>query len=101
PFTGTLSEIALKHTLVPPPSLRGRVTTISPTVEQVILKALAKDPHLRFDHIRDFAQALEEASIVESPEHTLPLKTAAAYFSNLPAQLTPLVGRERQVTAVR
>ncbi|MFL5654312.1 MAG: protein kinase domain-containing protein, partial [Ktedonobacteraceae bacterium] len=101
PFNGTLLEIGIKHTLVPPPSLRERVTSISPSVEQVILKALAKDPHQRFEHIRDFAQALEEASMVESPEHTLPLKTAAAYFSNLPAQLTSLIGREREVTAVR
>jgi len=101
PFNGTLPEIAIKHTLVPPPSLRERVTTISPTVEQVILKALAKNPQQRFDHIRDFAQALEQASIAESPEHrTLPLKNAAAYFSNLPAQLTSLIGREREVMAV-
>ncbi len=101
PFNGTLPEIAIKHTLVPPPSLRERVTTISPTVEQVILKALAKNPQQRFDHIRDFAQALEEASIAESPERrTLPLKNAAASFSNLPAQLTSLIGREREVMAV-
>src|SRR5947209_4924878 len=73
PFNGTLLEIGIKHTLVPPPSLREKVTSISPSVEQVILKALAKDPHQRFEHIRDFAQALEEASMVESPEHTLPL----------------------------
>src|SRR5579859_7561990 len=33
PFQGTMTEIAIKHTLVPPPSLRERVTTISPTVE--------------------------------------------------------------------
>ena len=101
PFNGTLLEIAIKHSLVPPPSLRERVSSISPSVEQVILKALVKDPHQRFEHIRDFAQALEEASMVESPEHTLPLKTAAASFSTLPAQLTSLIGREREVTAVR
>src|SRR5713101_3990445 len=101
PFNGTLPEIAIKHTLVPPPSLRERVTTISPTVEQVILKALAKNPQQRFDHIQDFAQALEEASMAESSEHhTLPLKNASAYFSNLPAQLTSFIGREPEVMAV-
>src|SRR6266516_2561985 len=101
PFNGTLPEIAIKHMLVPPPSLRERVTTISPDVEQIILKGLAKNHQQRFDHIRDFAQALEEASIAESPEHhTLPLKNAPAYFSNLPAQLTSLIGREREVMAV-
>ena len=101
PFQGTMTEIVIKHTLVPPPSLRERVTTISPAVEQVIQKALAKNPQQRFEHIRDFAQALEEASIAESPEHhTLPLKNAPAYFSNLPAQLTSFIGREREVMAV-
>ncbi len=101
PFNGTLHEIAIKHTLIPPPSLHERVTTISPIVEQVILKALAKNPQQRFEHIRDFAQALEEASIAESPEHhTLPLMNASAYFSNLPAQLTSLIGREQEVMAV-
>jgi predicted ATPase/DNA-binding CsgD family transcriptional regulator len=101
PFQGTITEIAIKHTLVPPPLLRERVTTISPTVEQVILKALAKNPQQRFEHIRDFVQALEEASIAESHEHhTLPLKNAHAYFSNLPAQLTSLIGREPEVMDV-
>jgi predicted ATPase/serine/threonine protein kinase/DNA-binding CsgD family transcriptional regulator len=101
PFNGTLPEIAIKHMLVPPPSLHERGTTISPDVEQVILKALAKNPQQRFEHIRDFAQALEEASSAESPEHrTLPLKNAAASFSNLPAQLTSLIGREREAMAV-
>src|SRR5438034_8813358 len=101
PFQGTMSEIAIKHTLVPPPSLRERVTTISPTVEQVILKALAKNPQQRFKHIRDFAQALEEASIAESQEHhTYPLQNATAYFSNLPAQLTSIIGREPEMMAV-
>jgi predicted ATPase/DNA-binding CsgD family transcriptional regulator len=101
PFQGTMNEIAIKHTLVPPPSLRERVMTISPTVEQVILKALAKNPQQRFEHIQDFAQALEVASIAESPEHqTLQLQNATAYFSNLPAQLTSLIGREQEMMAV-
>jgi predicted ATPase/DNA-binding CsgD family transcriptional regulator len=98
PFNGTLPEIAIKHTLIPPPPLRERVTAISPAVEHVILKALAKNPQQRFEHIRDFAQALEEASLEESLEHlTLPLNNAPAFFTNLPAQLTSLIGREPEV----
>ena len=101
PFNGTLHEIAIKHTLVPPPLLHEKVSTISPTVEQVILKALSKNPQQRFEQISDFAQALEEASIAESSEHyTLPLKNASAYFSNLPAQLTSFIGREQEVMDV-
>jgi predicted ATPase/DNA-binding CsgD family transcriptional regulator len=101
PFQGTISEIAIKHMLVPPPSLREKVTTISPTVEQVILKALAKNPQQRFEQIRDFSQALEEASIAESPQqYTVPQKNAPSYFSNLPEQLTSFIGREPEVMDV-
>jgi len=101
PFQGTITEIAIKHALVPPPSLCERVTTISPAIEQVIMKALAKNSQQRFEHIRDFARALEEASIAESPEHhTLPSRDVPAYFSNLPTQLTSLIGREPEVMGV-
>ncbi|HEU0003519.1 MAG TPA: protein kinase [Ktedonobacteraceae bacterium] len=99
PFNGTLPEIAVKHSLVPPPSLRERVTTVSPAIEQVILKALAKNPAQRFERIQDFAQALEEASKAGSPEYTHPLKATGTYFSNLPAQLTSLIGREQELIA--
>ncbi len=100
PFSGTLPEIAIKHTLAPPPSLRERVTTLSSAVEQVIVKALAKNPHQRYERIRDFAQALEDAAGEASPEQTLPLQTHAASFSNLPAPLTSLIGRDLEMSAV-
>src|SRR5260370_13350128 len=64
------------------------------------MKALSKNPQQRFEHIQDFARALEEASKLESPEQTLPVKSVDVYFSNLPAQLTSLIGREREVTAL-
>jgi eukaryotic-like serine/threonine-protein kinase len=67
PFNGTLPEIAIKHTLAPLPSLRERVTTLSSAVERVIVKALAKNPHQRYERIQDFAQALV-------PHITLPLQ---------------------------
>jgi predicted ATPase/serine/threonine protein kinase/DNA-binding CsgD family transcriptional regulator len=100
PFSGTLPEIAIKHTLAPLPSLRERVTTLSSTVERVIVKALAKNPRQRYERIQDFAEALEEAAGAGSPEQTLPLQTHDASFSNLPAPLTPLIGRNLEVLAV-
>lgn len=100
PFNGTLPEIAIKHTLAPPPSLRERVTALSPAVERVIVKALAKNPHQRYERIQDFAQALEEATGEDLPEQTLPLQTHDVSFSNLPAPLTSLIGRNLEVSAV-
>src|SRR5947209_1123557 len=62
PFYGTVEEIASQHTLSSPPPLRGKIPTISPAVEQVVLKALAKDPNERFESVQEFAKALERAS---------------------------------------
>lgn len=61
PFVGaTPIEIALQHLSDLPPSLQARVPSISPVVEQIIQKALAKDPRLRFPSILEFVSALEE-----------------------------------------
>ncbi len=62
PFHGTVEEIASQHTLVPPPLLHEKVPTISPAVEYVILRALAKEPLERFESVQEFATALERAS---------------------------------------
>lgn len=62
PFTGTFSEIAVKHTLVPPPDLRAKVSELPVEVEKVVFKALAKEPEQRYSSVLAFAQALAEAS---------------------------------------
>lgn len=62
PFQGAnFIEMGMKHTTEPVPSLRQKVPTLLPEVEQVVLKALAKDEKQRFLHIQDFVQALEQA----------------------------------------
>jgi len=61
PFEGSNSiEIAMQHVLDRPPSLREKVPNITAEVEQVILRALAKEPEQRFATIQEFATALEE-----------------------------------------
>src|SRR5438876_187202 len=62
PFEGSVSEVMAQHLSMPPPSLRERMPTIPPEVEQVVLRALAKDPKARFASVADFAIALEQAS---------------------------------------
>src|SRR6266566_572894 len=61
PFQGAFTEIAIKHAVVPPPSLREKVSALSPAVEEVVLRALAKDPKERFGSVLAFAEALERA----------------------------------------
>ncbi len=61
PFHGTLAEIATQHALTPPPPFHEKDTCISPAVEQIILKALAKDPQQRFPSVQDFVNCLKQA----------------------------------------
>jgi eukaryotic-like serine/threonine-protein kinase len=61
PFQGSFAEIAVKHTMATPPSLREKVPELSPAAEEVVMKALAKEPQQRFENIQAFAVALEQA----------------------------------------
>jgi len=62
PFHGSFTELCTQHMFAAPPSLREKVPTILPEVEQVVTTALAKDPRQRFGGVRAFANALEQAS---------------------------------------
>jgi eukaryotic-like serine/threonine-protein kinase len=62
PFEGSVNELIAQHLSVPPLPLHERVPTIPPEIEQVVLRALAKDPKARFASVKDFARALEQAS---------------------------------------
>lgn len=82
PFNGTtFPELVQQHLYTPPPSLRERVPGLSPRLEQVVLKALAKDPQQRYATITDFALALEQAiqptsSLFDTPTIREPLSQA-------------------------
>ena len=65
PFQGTVLGVCGQHLYSQPLSMRDRVPSISSAVEQVVLKALAKDPSQRFTCVQDFASALENASLME------------------------------------
>ena len=59
PFQGESPwEIMNQHLSSPPPSLRENNPHISEEVEQVVFKALSKDPQHRFASVTDFATAL-------------------------------------------
>lgn len=71
PFSGSVRQIANQHLSVPPPSLRAKAPTISPSLEQVVLKALAKEAGQRFANVQDFALAFEGAYRAELSEQAL------------------------------
>ncbi len=117
PFHGTPTELYSQHLFTPPPPLHEKVPTIPPVVEHVVLKALAKAPKERFASVQAFALALEETVKAESSGRTLSLLAPDSFGEqpaeaelmleqvnvrshNLPAQPTPLIGREQEVAAV-
>jgi len=61
PFHGVNDQVLLQHMQTPPPSLREKVPTIPTDVEEVVMKALSKDPKQRFPSVQEFANALERA----------------------------------------
>lgn len=63
PFNGPFYEVARQHMFDPPPAFGEKgIVDIAPAVEEVVLRALAKDPRGRFGTVMEFADALERAS---------------------------------------
>jgi tRNA A-37 threonylcarbamoyl transferase component Bud32 len=63
PFQGTNQATLLyQHLHDSPPPLRQWMPNIPPEVEQVVLKAMAKDPAERYQRATDLAQELEQAA---------------------------------------
>lgn len=60
PFNGSFAEIAMQHLHAPPPALPEK--TLLPAIEQVVMRALSKEPGKRFASIDEFARALEQAA---------------------------------------
>ena len=61
PFSGTTASVLYKQANTPPPPLRTHVPGVNPTVENVILRALAKRRDERYATAGQFAQALTAA----------------------------------------
>ncbi|HJT55692.1 MAG TPA: ABC transporter substrate-binding protein, partial [Ktedonobacteraceae bacterium] len=86
PFEGSPTEVMVQQLSMPPAPLHEKVATIPLAVEQVVLRALAKDPKDRFASVRDFATALEQASLqARSP-------TAYIASDQSPSASPPLAG---------
>ena len=65
PFNGPVGELIHQHQSVVPSSMREKVPSLLSAIEDVIQKALAKNPKDRYTSVWDFAQALQEACQVE------------------------------------
>lgn len=87
PFTGdSFLGMALKHLQTPPPPLHDRVS-VSPAIEAVVLRALAKDPAERFPDVQSFANALAAAG--EERGSLSYLSTVPLLLAVIPSQSPP------------
>ncbi|HLZ56718.1 MAG TPA: serine/threonine-protein kinase [Ktedonosporobacter sp.] len=92
PFHGSSSlEIAKYHLVTPPPALRKWVPDLPLELEQVILRALSKDPQHRFESIVAFVTALEYASQAGKVPIEKPVLTPCSSTHHLPAVSWPLL----------
>ncbi len=98
-FVGEIMSVMFQQTYAPVPSLREHVPTIPPEIEQVVLKALAKDPQQRFESVQAFAQAfitvcerLLAPTINIPPQPLAP--TIPARSQEKPAQQKPPVSQK-------
>ncbi len=62
PFGGSALEIAMQHLTASVPPLHEQLPDLAPAIEEVVLRALAKNPEQRFTCIRDFGVAFEHAA---------------------------------------
>src|SRR6266849_10804359 len=97
PFRGSFYEIVTQHLWQPPPSLREQVPALSPAIEEVVLRALAKDPKQRFASVYEFATALQRAAQGGISTPILPPHTQPAKLEPTQAYLTvPAVDGQKQ-----
>ncbi len=86
PFHGSGTEVAIQHTMAPVPPLHEKRPDIGRAIEQVLMKALAKDYHERYHSIQDFAEAFEHASQIDASFYTEPTQA----FTALPQNASPV-----------
>ena len=83
PFEGGSLQLMHQHIYVDPPLLRSKDPTISLKIEQVVMKALSKDPGQRFESVKQFAIVFKNATqpasthttIDEDPQRTVQLES--------------------------
>src|SRR6266702_1453535 len=111
PFHGTLIEVAMQHLTMPPPPLREQLPDLAPAIEEVVLRALAKEPEQRFTRVQDFAVALQDASLAASAPLTFPAPVEERKMLRdvvkpeplwkVPTTFTSFIGREQDVAAIQ
>lgn len=119
PFQGTAASLSNQHLYTVPASLHEMHPSIPLAVEQVVFKALSKEPSLRYVDVLSFAMAFEEACRTNLPMHLLSSPSTSVSIevsetkaelngldrfgqkSSVSLSLTALVGREQELQIVQ
>ncbi len=99
PFTGdTAVAVALQHVGSKPPPIRRHNPNVSTALEQLVMRALAKNPAERPTTAREFAQLLraQEESEVRDTVHQPPLRS-----TNTPRSATSISSSLRNMPPLR
>jgi serine/threonine protein kinase len=83
PFRGSFTEMCTQHMFAPPPPIREKLPQISPAIEQVVMKALDKDPKQRFESIKGFADALAQTGQTNQTNVMPPTASNTSYSTHL------------------
>ena len=89
PFTGSSVEIAFQKVHSPAPALQRKAPDlVPPSVEQVVMRALEKEPEKRFPDVQAFIDALEQ----EQKQLPADLSTTSVATPDLPTgTITPAI----------
>ena len=98
PFVGNPGQVMRQHYLVPPPAPSSLGGHLSPAIDAVLLRALAKQPDERFPSVTAFARAFHEAMQSDGDLHATLAISRAEAESGTTRTLTLPGGRQVSVT---
>jgi eukaryotic-like serine/threonine-protein kinase len=84
PFEGTYWQVIHQHMVEAPPSLRDSFPELPAAVEDVVLKALAKDPQQRYVSVQAFAHAVLRFTVVDNSDFS-PNRLTVSMDSSYPS----------------
>jgi len=106
PFSGSLVEIATQHLMTPPAPLYRKVPGVSLAIQEVVFRALAKEPLQRFANMQEFVAAFENvgrasSSLPAVPSIAAPMENTSSYPSSAPTYIkTPFSSDSQQSTFI-
>jgi serine/threonine protein kinase len=98
PFQGSIHQMMYKHIQEPPPPPSTHNAHLSPALDAVLLRAMAKKPEERFPSVQAFATALRNVQDdIPSTEHIAPAPTSTATLED--AISTALISFDAELPA--